>query len=125
MDLDKKFGFDDELAAGQWVAIGDDGTELKLAIWGNARFERFLEPHRQKCRVVGDSVPESVYEEAMAKHILLDWKGVEDQGLMVEPTEPNRLAMLRAYGGFKALVIAESSKIANFQRSVDEAEIKN
>lgn len=125
MDLSAKYGFDAQLAEGQWVDIGDDGAKLRLAMWGNPRFEKFLDPHRQRCRTTGDDVPEAVYEEAIAKFVLLDWEGIEEQGSAVEPTDANRLRMLRTYSGFKALVIGEASKIKNFQRKADEAEIKN
>ena len=54
---------------------------------------------------VADHPPESV---ARIKSMLHAWDGVEDAGATLEPTEANRLAMLRKYPRFKSLVIREA-----------------
>lgn len=125
MDIGKKYGVDAELAEGTWVDVGGDGTRLLLAAMPNAKFNKFLEPHRQKYRALGEELPEAIYEEAIAKTVLLDWQNVEHNGVAVEPTETNRLEMLRAYAGFKSLVINQATLVSNFQRRAEDAEIKN
>ena len=126
MDLKKEFGFDQDLAeSGQWISVDGNGTRIKVAAMPNPAYERWLEPHQRRARTLGREIGEAAYEEAMAETVLLDWENVEDGGLAVKATKENRLAMLRKYRNFKALVIREATNISNFRAACDEAELKN
>lgn len=125
MDFGKKFGVDQELAGGTWIDVGDDGTQLLIAAMPNPKFSRFLDQHRQRYRMAGEDIPESIYEEAIAKTVLLDWRKVEDEGMEIESTEVNRLEILRRYPPFKSIVINAATDVRNFQRKAEAAAIKN
>ena len=126
MDLDKQLGFDADLAEnGVWIVIDDDGAELKLAAMPNPAYERFLEPHQRRARQLQKDIPEPVYEECLAQTVLLDWKKITDKGVDLKPTVQNRLAMLRKYRGFKAMVLRLGTDQGNFRRETAEAEEKN
>jgi hypothetical protein len=121
MDLKSEFGFDPELAAaGVWIPLGANGARLLIAARDNRRLEAYMEPIERRFRPGGRGVPENIYEEAWAKFVLLSWEGIEEGGRPLEPTEENRLAMLKRYPKFKALVIREAGNFRNFQPQEDE-----
>jgi hypothetical protein len=116
MDLKSEFGIDEGLAeGGVWLPIGENGARLLLAAWNNPRHEREMEPINRRFRAIGRDVPEAEHERAIAKTVLLSWEGIEENGQPIEPTEENRLLMLRKYGRFKSLVIREATNVKNFQ----------
>lgn len=126
MDLSKEFGIDDDLAeSGRWFKVDDDGTELLIAALPNRAYDRFLELPRRRAQEINKMVPNAVIEEALAKTILLDWKNVTYQGESLEPTEANRLSMLRKFWRFQNQVVTLATQNKNFQRAADEAEEKN
>ena len=126
MDLNTEFGFDAGLAeAGVWVSVDGNGTRLKVAAMPNRAYERMMEPHQRRARSLGREISEGTYEECMAQTVLLDWDGIEDEGIAVKATPQTRLEMLRKYRNFKALVIREATNLTNFKRERDEAEAKN
>lgn len=126
MDLNEKFGFDQGLADdGVWLSLDGNGTKIKVAALSNTKSERYLEPIYRRFRSLGEEVPEAIQEEVMARFVLLSWEGIDDAGEALEPTESNRLAMLRKYPRFKAMVIREAQSQQNFRARQEADEIKN
>lgn len=126
MDLGGTFGFDAELAdGGVDIKIDEDGATISVAAMPNTHFDRHMLPIIKRYRAMGKEVPESEYEEAFAKFVLLGWSKLTDEGKTLKPTEENRLMMLRKYPAFKTLVRNEAMTRANFQKRVAEAERKN
>lgn len=126
MDLKEQFGVDSELAqTGVWVSVDGNGTRLHVAAMPNPAFEKYLAPHYRRFRSLGEDVPEGIYEEAIAKTVLLGWEGIDHDGKALAADGANRLAMLRQYPRFKSMVIAHATNVKNFQRQADEAELKN
>lgn len=125
MDLNRKYGVDEALAAGTWVDVDKDGTKLLIAALPNPKYNRALEPHRQRYRALDEDIPETIYEQVIAETVLLGWEKVEDEGMEIEATPANRLKMLQRYPQFKALVLRQATLVTNFQRKALEAEIKN
>jgi len=126
MDLSKEFGIDDDLAeSGRWFRVDDDGTELLVAALPNRAYDRFLEQPRRRAQEIGKPVATTVIEEALAKTVLLDWKGVTYNGAALESTEGNRLSMLRKFWRFQQQVVNLATQNKLFQRAADEAEEKN
>jgi hypothetical protein len=126
MDLSEEFGFDPKLAEeGKWIAVGENGTRIKVAAWPNERHQKFMEPIYRRLRGLDKLPPEEVFEESMAKFCLLDWEGIEDGGRAIAASEENRRAMLHKYPRFKALVLAEAGNIKNFRAAAEDAEAKN
>jgi len=73
---------------GEWVefcpATGPDDTalELKIARVGNPKYNQRLQelvrPHRRKVRMGFDEDLEEFVKIAVAEHVLVDWRGLED-----------------------------------------------
>lgn len=124
MDLGKEFGVDEALAdGGIWLPIGENGSRLLLAAMPNGNLERHMEPIYRRYRQLGKGipdVPENVHEEALSKCVLLGWEGIEENGQPLEPSEANRLNMIRKYPRFKSLIIREASNLRNFQRDEEK-----
>lgn len=57
---------------------------------------------------------EQITREAMAKHVLLDWTGVTDNGKEVEPTLENRIKYL-SIPSFLDWVSDQAMDLSNFQ----------
>lgn len=126
MDLGEKFGFDQSLAdEGVDVVLDGDGSTVRVAMMPNARYDRFIESAMRRYRAMGEAVPEAVHEEAFAKYVLLGWSGLNVNGQAIEPSEENRLRMIREFPRFKGLVASQAADIANFKRRSAEVELKN
>lgn len=69
--------------AGVWVPYAA-GIEVKIARLGNPKYEAYLRklsaPHTRQLRdgELDNTVAEELTKRAMARHILLDWRGMED-----------------------------------------------
>lgn len=126
MDLEREFGVDAEKAEdGVWVPIGDDGTALLIAAMPNAKYETFMEPHFRRYRRLGRDVPEEIYEEAVAKTVLLGWKNLKLKGQELKPTEEERRRALKDYPYFKRLILSLAMDQANFRREEEASQEKN
>jgi hypothetical protein len=126
MNVEKEWGVDPQLAdEGVWITIDGDGTRIKIAALPNSKWQRHLEVLSRRYHEMDKDIPESSHEEAIASDVLLDWEGLEEGGKPIAPTPENRLAMIRKYQPFLALVIREAKRRANFQRNLEEAEVKN
>lgn len=126
MDLEKEFGVDAEKAEeGVWIPIGDDGAELLIAAMPNAKYDAFMEPHFRRYRRLGREVPEEIYEEAVARAVLLGWKNLKLKGQELKSTEEERRRALKEYPYFKRLVLNLAMDQANFRKEEREKEEKN
>lgn len=109
MDL-KQFKLDKKAEKeGIWVEIGD-GAKIKVARLGNPAYQgairRMGKPFARQMRHGGvdTDVLEGITRRAMARHILLDWEGLEVDGEAVEYSEKNALKLLTDYSAFYDLV---------------------
>jgi hypothetical protein len=131
MDLKKAFGTNKALEnEGAWVELGD-GASVKVARLGNKLnadlIKKLIKPHKVALR--NDRLPDDVMEkitiEAMATTLLLDWKGIEDDGKPVPYTKENAVRLLTEYKDFRDQISAFSNELAIFQTSSEAAAIKN
>jgi len=131
MDIKKSFGTSTELENdGVWVDLGD-GASIKVARAGNksnrALIKRLIAPHKVALR--NDKLPDETLEkltiEAMASTILLDWKGIDEDGKPVPYNTQNALRLLTDYKDFRDQVSAFSSELALFQVHDEAAVTKN
>jgi hypothetical protein len=124
MDLKQQFGIDPALAAeGVWIPVDGNGARLLICsseLAENPRFAAYLEPLYRRFRQTTGVVPQDLIEEGLARHVLIGWEGLEEDGRPLEPTEQNRLAMIRKYRRFKELVWTEANNFRNFQPREDE-----
>lgn len=114
--LEKLFGTDEtKVEEGIWVPLGDGSIEVKIRRL-NSKFsqgvKRDLErPYKNILR--HGELPEKTAEELSIKHIakavLIDWKGVEDDDdARIEPTEKNKIAILTKYPDLTKAILAAS-----------------
>ena len=85
---------------GVWMAYGG-GMEIKLARMSNPKFEEYLRkllrPFRSKVadNSIADDTIEEMTNKALARYVLLNWKGLEDdEGTEVPYSEKKALELL-------------------------------
>lgn len=123
------FRTDPELTkAGVWVDFGG-GAEFKLAAFESPAFQEDLRKRTKPYQDLGRDVPEADQEEIMidlmAKHILLDWKGVYDvvdgEEVELEYSVDNARRLLKEITRVREWVVAQSRKVQNFKNASDKA----
>lgn len=131
MDIKKQYGTSEKLEnEGVWVPMGD-GCQVKIARAGNKEnrelIKRLVAPHKVALR--NNRLPEDTLDtltiEAMATTILLDWKGMEEDGKPVPYTKENAVRLLTDYKDFRDQVSASSTEMALFQAEEAAAATKN
>lgn len=122
MDLSKTFGTDKDLEKnGAWIDFGE-GLFCLIARSGNPRYNRkFKEvsaPYKRAIRLetLADEKAEELMIQVMASTILLDWRGLTDNGVEVPYTPENAKAMLTKYPDFKDQVKSASDSMEAFKR---------
>jgi len=125
--LAETFGVDKTKATeGVWVELGN-GAAIKVARAKNPKVNAFLQkelaPYRQQIQIgtLDPAILEDITYKAVAKHILLDWRGIlsterKEIPYSVETAEQ----FLRDMPDFAELVDQHSGNIANFRDSVIE-----
>jgi hypothetical protein len=131
MDIKKSFGTSQTLEnEGVWIELGE-GASIKVARMGNkenkALLKKLIAPHKMAARndKLADEIWEKITVESMAATILLDWKGIEDEGKTLPYSKENAIRLLTDYKDFREQVASFSSELALFQSSSEAAAIKN
>jgi hypothetical protein len=131
MDIKKQYGTSETLEqSGVWVDMGD-GASVLVARSGNPDnsrlIKRLLAPHKVALRngKLADDVAERITIEAMAETILLDWKGIEEDGKPVKYSRDAAIRLLTDYKDFRDQVAAFSTELALFQQQDEAAALKN
>lgn len=82
----QKFETDERASnEGVWVPIGG-GAELKVARSNNDAAVEYrdarMKPYRrqQQAGIMDDAVEEEIIRDTIARHVLLDWRGMTDDG---------------------------------------------
>lgn len=131
MDIRKTYGTSKDLEAeGVWVDLGE-GASVKVARAGNkenrAAIKRLIAPHKVALR--NDKLPDDIMEkiaiEAMATTILLDWKGIAEDGKPVPYSRDNAVRLLTVYKDFRDQISSLSGEMALFQAEAEAAAVKN
>lgn len=130
MDLDS-YNIDDKLSVeGKWVPIGKD-AELKIARLNNEPYRDFikkkLKPYKSAMRAgaVDDDVMTNVVIQAMARHILLDWKGLREKGEPLVYSLETCERVLRDKEQFRELVATLANDADLFREAEIEDGVKN
>lgn len=130
-DIKKMFGVNKNLEiSGVWQDIGD-GVSVKVARMGNPEyqkdFERVSKPHRRAIRrgTLNNEVAEKLLIKVMARTILLDWKGLEEDGVAVPFNNENALRILTEYKDLRDYVSDIANDIEVFKQEEDEEAEKN
>jgi hypothetical protein len=130
MDVKKKYALDEKLVnEGTWIPTGE-GSELLIAYMGNQKYQRMMNRLTRAYQVgkrgaIPDDVLEGFMLRAMAKHILLDWKSVEEGGKPLQYSEATAHHLLKTYRLFADMVVAFAQNQDNFKAEADEEVEKN
>ena len=115
---------------GKWNDIGD-GIKLLVARIGNPEyqkeFQRISKPHKRALRrgSLNDEVAERLLIKVMAKNILLDWKGLEEDGVVVPYSYDNAIRILTEYKDLRDYVSDIANEMESFRADEDEEAEKN
>ena len=115
---------------GKWNDIGD-GIELLVARIGNPEyqkeFQRISKPHKRALRrgSLNDEVAERLLTKVMAKNILLDWEGLEEDGVAVPYNYDNAVRILTEYKDLRDYVSDIANEMESFKAEEDEEAEKN
>lgn len=115
--------------AGVWIDFGG-GASSKLASLENPIFiQAFQRKNKSYTEVQRDNLEEKEQENIllplMARHVILDWKGVYDGDVEIKYSYEKALEVLREIKWVRDKVLAESRKIANFRADRKEKTTKN
>lgn len=127
MDIGRKYGTSSALEnEGRWFELGENAA-IKVARDGNRAhkeaLKRLWRPHRAALRAgsLPDEQIERMAVEAMAEALLLDWRGIEEEGVVVPYSREAALRLLTRYPDFRNSVAALSADMANYQAEEEEA----
>lgn len=112
---------------GNWVDCGD-GLSLKVARMFNDKFTRVMAAKRKPLgrRVDRDTkLSTQILIEVMAECVLLDWKGLTEDGKTIKFSKAKSLELLTKSRDFRNLVTATADDAANFHAEEQEADRKN
>jgi hypothetical protein len=131
MDFKKKFSMDTEAEIkGRWVKL-DESTELLIARNNNTRYKELfnikIQPYRQSIGtgMLPEETAQKVMIEIMADAILLDWKGVEDEGQPITYSKEAAVQLLTKYKEFRDFVSAAADNATLYKLSEQEVAVKN
>lgn len=126
MDL-STFDVNDTLSLeGQWVPIGKTAS-LKIARMNNENYREFVKkktkPFRSAIRAgqVDEELMTEIIIQAVARHILLDWKGITENKEELAYNTANAERVLRDKEPFRDLVMS----LANDQQLFQEADLED
>ena len=130
-DVRKIFGTDKQAEIeGKWNDIGDD-IKLLIARIGNPEyqkaFQKISKPHRRAIRrgTLNDEVAEKLLVKAMAQTILLDWEGLEEDGVPVPYSTDNAIRILMEYKDLRDYVSDIANEMEGYRADEDEEGEKN
>ena len=120
MDLKKEFSFDEDLSNdGVWVSIGEDAKVL-IARMNNERYRKGLRkavlPYTRRGTSMTEAQNREVLARMTAKYILLDWKGITEDGQELKYSEEESYRLLTEYEDFFHLAVGIASDADNYRK---------
>lgn len=118
---------------GVWCPV-DTTTDIKIARYGNRTFQRALKrvmkPHKVMIDrgTLDDDMADKLLVEAMAEGILIDWRGMTENGAPLEYTKSEAIKVLlnKELRDFRELVVSLSQDMQLFRdEEIEEAEKKS
>lgn len=136
-DLKTQFNTDERLEIeGVWEDLGEakDGEDppgILVARVGNSAYLKEYQkvPRGIRNQLDNGTLPEDtskqIVNKLLAKTILLNWRGIADDGKILEYTYENALFYLKRYKDFRDLVWNVGNELARFREVELEEEAKN
>lgn len=132
MDIRKTFQTDESLEEnGTWVTFGGDSMFL-IARFGNKKhrelMERLRTPHRALIasgRPLPTEIADKMLIDAAAQTILLDWRGVTENGVPVPYSQEKAKEYLTELKDFRNQVDFVSTQMETFRRQAMDSDAGN
>lgn len=131
MDLRKTFDTDSKLEVeGVWHDIGE-GASVKVARDVNPAYAQTLsqlsKPYALQMRqgTMDDKVANEILCRAMAKTILVDWKGMTEDGKTLPYSEEAAFRLLVELNDFRALISTLSTQASSYRKAEKDKTAKN
>jgi len=115
---------------GTWISFGN-GAEIKIARLGNEKHLRYLEKLREPYLDASGNVDadkdtlHDISNKAMAKYIIMDWKGFEEKDKEVPYSESTAYKYLSEVDDFFTMIVSLATDRENFQKKKKEIAEKN
>ncbi len=113
---------------GVWIPVCE-GIEVKIARMGNEKFQkayrRLCKPHRNLIRqgLLDSATEKRLLKEALAEGVLLDWRGLKQDGAPLAYSREAALKLLTELKDFADFVADEARRLDNFrERDLEDAE---
>jgi hypothetical protein len=130
-DVKKLFGTDStKEQEGVWYDIAE-GLRMKIARIGNPnyqkRFQALSKPYRRSIRrgTLSDEVAEKLLVQCLSETIVLNWEGVEENGVEIPYSKDNAIMILTKYPELRNYVNDIANELEGFQEESNEEAAEN
>jgi len=130
-DVKKLFGTDStKEQEGVWYDIAE-GLRMKIARIGNPlyqkRFQALIKPYRRSVRrgTLSDDVAEKLLVQCLSETIVLDWEGVEDEGVEILYSKDAAVTLLTKYPELRNYINDIANELEGFQEELNEEATEN
>jgi len=130
-DVKKLFGTDStKEQEGVWYDIAE-GLRMKIARIGNPlyqkRFQALSKPYRRSIRrgTLSDDVAEKLLVQCLSETIVLDWEGVEDEGVEILYSKDAAVTLLTKYPELRNYINDIANELEGFQEELNEEATEN
>jgi len=131
MDIKKEYGTNKDLEIeGVWIDVGE-GAKVKVARNGNKGYVKMIEklsrPYKKQIRrgTISGEKFDKIIRQASARHILVNWEGIEEDGKEVPYSEEESYRLLTDYKDFREMIAEAALDFQNFQDGMLEEEEGN
>ena len=132
MDLKKEYGFTDPNLERDGVEVElDDGAFITVRRTNNEEFGKYLralrKPYERKIQrgKMDQTILDNLTRKAVAKHVLIGWRGIEVGGEPVEYSPENAEKLMKEYDEFQEDVLTAANTAETFRAEVTEENEKN
>jgi hypothetical protein len=116
---------------GTWIELGDGGS-VKVARWGNDRAKKIYEAQTGVLEIknairfgtLTDEKATEIETEVMAGAILVDWKGLDENGTPIPFTPENAKRILKLKD-FRNLILRASQSQELYREASEVAAVEN
>lgn len=130
-DVKKLFGTDKTKEQEGVIHEMGEGLKMRIARIGNPkyqkRFQALSKPHRRALRrgTLSDEIAEKLLVQCLAETIVLDWEGLEEDGVEIEYSTENAVKILTDYPELRNYVNDIANEMEGYQADDDEEAIDN
>lgn len=131
MDIGKEYGTDKaKEVEGIWVEMGDGAEVLVARIYNknhNEAIKRLTNKNKtlSRNRKLTEEMILDLTCQGFAEAVLLDWKGMKENGKNLPYSRENAYRILKQYPDFREDIALIAGRMENFKREDEEATAKN